>query len=122
MKNKKILQELDLIKEKNTLIERKQRISICLISFLFSFFFISAPLAICINLYLFEKYYYLISVFISLLVSLMINLYHIIYLYLLNRLTQKDKFSYYFLYHLIESIIISLLFFIILSIMGKVIL
>lgn len=82
----------------------KQRLLIYLIAWLFTIFFISAPVALIINLYLFVEYFVIISLATSFLVFLAYNIFYIITYSMLKRKLNFD-FSLKYLY--IENIIIS---------------
>lgn len=70
----------------------KKRVLYQFYSIFFAFFFISALLAVLINLLLFVKYFYLVSLGIAFLLFIFINLKQIIYRYLLKR-ERKEAFS-----------------------------
>lgn len=63
----------------------KLRFEIYLISLLFTLFFISAPVAIIINLYLFVDYFNLVSLGVSIILFLAFNIYYLIFFSILKK-------------------------------------
>lgn len=96
----------------------KLRFEIYLISLLFTLFFISAPVAIIINLYLFVDYFNLVSLGVSIILFLAFNTYYLIFFSILKRkFEHKFSFKYLIIDNIIRSFLLStLLFFIIIFI------
>lgn len=96
----------------------KLRFEIYLISLLFTLFFISAPVAIIINLYLFVDYFNLVSLGVSIILFLAFNIYYLICFSILKRKFEHNfSFKYLIIDNIIRSFLLStLLFFIIIFI------
>lgn len=103
-------------------ISKYQRLLFRVLALFLGFFFISAPLAILINLLLFTKYYYIIALGISFLVMLFIIIQELINFSFVERKTQ-NKFikKHIMIANCIEAFVLFIVCYIILIIIGKVV-
>lgn len=98
----------------------KLRFEIYLISLLFTMFFISAPVAIIINLYLFVDYFNLVSLGVSIILFLAFNIYYLICFSILKRkFEHKFSFKYLIIDNIIRSFLLSTLLFLIIIFIIK---
>ena len=98
----------------------KLRFEIYLISLLFTLFFISAPVAIIINLYLFVDYFNLVSLGVSIILFLAFNIYYLICFSILKRkFMLKLSFKYLIIDNIIRSFLLSTLLFLIIIFIIK---
>lgn len=98
----------------------KLRFEIYLISLLFTLFFISAPVAIIINLYLFVDYFNLVSLGVSIILFLAFNIYYLICFSILKRkFMLKFSFKYLIIDNIIRSFLLSTLLFLIIIFIIK---
>lgn len=98
----------------------KLRFEIYLISLLFTLFFISAPVALIINLYLFVDYFYLVSLSVSIILFLAFNIYYFIcYSILKRKFEHKISFKYIIIDNAIVSFMLSTLLFLIIIFIIK---
>ena len=82
----------------------KDRIIYYLISLAFTLFFLSGPIALIINLYLFVDYFYLVSFAACLIIFLGYNIFYLISYSIFRR---KREFNFSLKYLIIENIILS---------------
>ena len=98
----------------------KLRFEIYLISLLFTLFFISAPVALIINLYLFVDYFYLVSLGVSIILFLAFNIYYFIcYSILKRKFEHKISFKYIIIDNIIRSFLLSTMLFLIIIFIIK---
>lgn len=112
--------EMNRLEEAFKTTSKYKKILIRIFSVLLAFFFISAPLAILINLLLFEDYYYLLSIGISFLVMILLILSNQFYLSMMKRLVNNNlNTKSITIYNLIESFVFAIICYIILVIISK---
>lgn len=98
----------------------KLHFEIYLISLLFTLFFISAPVALIINLYLFVDYFYLVSLGVSIILFLAFNIYYFIcYSILKRKFEHKISFKYIIIDNIIRSFLLSTMLFLIIIFIIK---
>lgn len=99
---------------------KKFRYEAYLISLLFTLFFISAPVALIINLYLFVDYFNLVSLGVSLILFLGYNIYYLICFSIFKRkFEHKISFKYIIIDNAIISFMLSTLLFLIIIFVIK---
>lgn len=98
----------------------KKRFLYGLISLLLSLFFVSAPIAICANLFLFVQYIVYVNVAFTLVIFVFFMLFRLIHLSILKRaLNEKFRSKHIIIYYLFESLILSIILLVILFFITK---